>query len=197
MATHSGKEFERLIEALFMLIGSDVRNTDPPVRILSPQGKNGFRGMFSEKGCLDFEGGVFGRFCAYDAKTCSGKRFSMRRIEGHQLDRMKEIDTHGCPTGVFLQYEADETGRPFICLVPYRTIRALLDDGERSLLMSTARALLDPELENRIYRLDRFDYDLFFAALVSEFAYKDDQFRGFWKQISHGERPDPDSVPTQ
>jgi len=169
MAFSSGNDFERVVETLFTMAGSCVRKTDPPVRVLGRTG-SGFKGVFLKPGCLDFEGGFHGFFCGFDAKTCAGDRFSMRRIEGHQMERMEEIAADGGFTGAIIQYEEPGAGSEVIFLVPYRTILALLADGARSITRTTALHLTDDKLQNRCYQLDRYNFDLFEAVLAAELA---------------------------
>lgn len=166
MAFSGAKDFERLIEGQFQFIGSTVRKTDPPVRVTSPG--NPFRAVWATSGALDFEGGFRGFFCSYDAKVCAGRRFKMRRIEGHQLDRMEEVEADGGLSGAILEYEDPQLRTQRILLVPYRTLRALLDDGARSLTVETVLQLCDQSLENAVHYLDPYDYRLLERALLQE-----------------------------
>lgn len=156
------------MEGQFEFIGSTIRKTDPPVRVVG--GGNPFKAVWSQRGALDFEGGFRGFMAGFDAKVCAGARFALRRVEGHQLERMAKIEQDGMISGAIVEYEPSERSEQLIVLIPHRTLRAVLDDGDRSIKAATALQLNTPEMENRTYRLDPFDYRVLETALEAELA---------------------------
>lgn len=77
-----------------------------PVKVVEIDGKGSItKAFFEKKATVDFYGIAQGVFMTFDAKETHLKNFPLKNIHPHQIDYMKNINTHGGLTFLIVHFK--------------------------------------------------------------------------------------------
>lgn len=127
-AANRGKVLETIVEMVNRkhLIYNAARIDKVP----TPMKKVGKEAFYSSKSTVDFVGVVDGgKMIAFDAKqVSSGSRFSLKRVEPHQMEYLKDVYHFGGIAFILIWFcESDKFYK-----LHYFEILTLLKDGKKS-----------------------------------------------------------------